>query len=429
MASERLYYDDSYTTRFTARVAATSVIAGGPAVELESTYFYPESGGQEADRGRLGASRVVDVQADEAGRVWHVLDEGVAGASGAAGGAGAAGTAGVASPESADSVAMPAVGEELAAEVDWPRRFEHMQQHTGQHILSAAFERVLDAPTVSSHLGEERNTLDVKLANATWNDVARAEEAANAIVWEAGEVLRHWADAETVKRFALRKPPQVSGRIRIVEVPGWDVSACGGTHTRRTGEIGVIKVLRWERVRDTLRFEFHCGSRAVRDHAWRIEAMAGAAKRRTMKELDLIPQLEKAAAERDELVRRVRDLTARIISGEAAERVARDSQGVAEFRDGWPREEARTFAFKCIEFGALWIAVAAGGPEPFIMIARARSGSGDVRALLPGLLERSAGKGGGSADAVQVSARDATAARTAWEWARAELPVLVNATG
>ena len=133
MASERLYYDDSYTTRFTARVAATSVIAGGPAVELESTYFYPESGGQEADRGRLGASRVVDVQADEAGRVWHLLD---------------AGAAGVASPESAGSVAMPAVGDELAAEVDWPRRFEHMQQHTGQHILSAAFERVLDAPTV-----------------------------------------------------------------------------------------------------------------------------------------------------------------------------------------------------------------------------------------------------------------------------------------
>ena len=417
MASERLYYDDSYTTRFTARVAATSVIAGGPAVELESTYFYPESGGQEADRGRLGASRVVDVQADEAGRVWHVLD------------AGAAGAAGVASPESAGSVAMPAVGDELAAEVDWPRRFEHMQQHTGQHILSAAFERVLDAPTVSSHLGEERNTLDVKLANATWNDVARAEEAANAIVWEAGEVLRHWADAETVKRFALRKPPQVSGRIRIVEVPGWDVSACGGTHTRRTGEIGVIKVLRWERVRDTLRFEFHCGSRAVRDYAWRIEAMAEAAKRRTMKELDLIPQLEKAATERDELARRVRDLTARIITGEAAERVARDPQGVAEFRDGWPRDDARSFAFKCIELGAPWIAVAAGGSDAFVMIARAKSGTCDVRALLPGLLERSAGKGGGSADAVQVSARDASTAKAAWEWACGELPAVLKAVG
>ena len=133
MPSDRLYYDDCYTTRFAARVAGRGEHAGRPAVELEATYFYPESGGQQADRGRLGDAPVVDVQADGEGRVWHVLD----------GGAG------------------DAPGIELSAEVDWTRRFDHMQQHTGQHVLSAAFERELGAPTLSSHLGEERGSIEV----------------------------------------------------------------------------------------------------------------------------------------------------------------------------------------------------------------------------------------------------------------------------
>src|SRR5262249_55182642 len=137
MASERLYYDDSYTTRFGARAARRSEHAGRPALELESTYFYPESGGQLADRGTLGGARVIDVQATDDGSVWHVMD------------------------------ALPAE-EELAAEVDWARRFDSMQQHTGQHILSAAFERVLRAPTVSSHLGEERSSVEVELGEPTW---------------------------------------------------------------------------------------------------------------------------------------------------------------------------------------------------------------------------------------------------------------------
>ncbi len=392
MASERRYYDDSYTTRFSARIAAVSEQGGKPAVELESTYFYPESGGQEADRGRIGTSRVIDVQAGDEGQVWHVLD-----------------------------APLPA-GEEFDAEIDWARRFEHMQQHTGQHVLSAAFERVLGAPTISSHLGEERNTVDVRLAAATWSDVARLEDVANAVVWEDREVLRHWADDESVGRFALRKPPKVSGRIRIVEIPDWDGSACGGTHTQRTGEIGVIKIVRWERVRDTLRFEFHCGIRAVRDHAWRVEALVEAARRRTIQDRDVIAHLERAATERDELSRRVKDLTARIAAGEAAKRVAQSPGGVAEMREVWPRDEARSFAYKCLELGSPWIAVAAAAPEPFVMIARPKSGSADLRALLPELRERAAGKGGGSADALQVNARDAAAARVAWEWAAKELP-------
>src|SRR5262249_16959507 len=144
---------------------------------------------------------------DDDGRVWHVLD---------------------------GAAAEPAG--EWDAELDWARRFDHMQAHTGQHILSAAFERELSAATVSSRLGEERCTIDLELPAADWRVAERIERAANAVVWEDREIVRHWVDDEGVKRFTLRKPPKFTGRIRIVEIPDWDVSACGGTHTRRTGE-------------------------------------------------------------------------------------------------------------------------------------------------------------------------------------------------
>src|SRR5262249_48752190 len=161
--------------------------------------FYPESGGQEADHGRLGAARVLDVQADESGRVWHVVDD-----------PGAAAAA------------------EVEAEIDWARRFDAMQQRTGQHILSAALERELGQASVSAHRGEERSTIESDRGEIDWSAIERLERAANRVVWEDREVLRHWVDDEGVRRFALRKPPVATGRIRIVEIPHWDVSACGG---------------------------------------------------------------------------------------------------------------------------------------------------------------------------------------------------------
>jgi alanyl-tRNA synthetase len=263
-----------------------------------------------------------------------------------------------------------------------------MQQHTGQHVLSAAFERVLDAATLSSHLGEERSSIELALADTDWRTVERVEEAANRVVWEDRPIERHWVDDEGVKRFALRKPPAVSGRIRIVEIPDWDVSACGGTHTRRTGEVGAIKVVRWEKVRGNTRFEFLCGSRALRDHAWRTEALLEAAKRRTLKDRELIAHLERAAAERDELAKRLRELTARAVAAEARERVGSPPRGVSEFFADRPRDELRTLALKCLEAGAPSVVLGAGAPEPAVIAGRAKGAGADLKALLPELLAR-----------------------------------------
>jgi alanyl-tRNA synthetase len=393
--SRRLYYDDSYTTRFAARIASRGEHEGRPAVELEQTYFYPESGGQEADRGRLAETPVIDVQAGADGRVWHVVERGTD------------------------------FDTELSAEIDWTRRFDHMQQHTGQHILSAAFERVVGAATLSSHLGEERSDIEIDRPAIDWESVSVIERAANQIVWEDRAIERHWVDDEGVKRFALRKPPKFSGRIRIVEIPEWDVSACGGTHTRRTGEVGVIKIVRWEKVRGHLRFEFLCGRRALADYAWRTEDLIEAARRRTLKDRELIQHLERAAAERDELKKRLQLLTTELVTREARDKAGDPPVGVAEFFDDRPRDELRLFAIKCLEARAPWVVAGTGDPDPALVVGRAKSGSADLRALLPDLLERAGGKGGGGADFLQIGATDAKAAEAAWSFARERVAELL----
>jgi alanyl-tRNA synthetase len=401
MPTERRYYDDSYTTRFRAPVARAGTVEGRPAVELVTTYFYPESGGQEADRGTLGPWSVIDVQAGADGAVWHLL-------------------------EGADSSPAFEPGAEVEGAIDWTRRFDHMQQHTGQHILSAAFERVLGATTVSSHLGEERSSIEIALADTDWTTIGNVEHAANAVVWRDVEIALHWVDDEGALRFELRKPPKFSGRIRIVEIPEWDVSACGGTHTRRTGEVGAIKIVRWEKVRGNLRFEFLCGARALRDHAWRTEDLLEAAKRRTLKDRELIAHLERAASERDDMKKQVRELTEQLMRAEAHERVGHPPRPVFEHRDAWPRDAVRMFAIKCLEAGAPWVVASAGSPEPVVIAARPKSGTLNLKDSVPELLEVTRGKGGGSPDLVQVTAADAVQAKagSAWmaSWMRAHLP-------
>jgi alanyl-tRNA synthetase len=396
MASQRLYYDDSYTTRFAARAVRSGEHRGRPAVELDATYFYPESGGQLADRGTLGSAPVIDVQADDEGVVWHVLE---------------------AAAEAPD---------ELDAVVDWTRRFDSMQQHTGQHILSAAFERVAGAATVSSHLGEERSAIEVALPDVTWERVHAIETAANRVVWDDRAVERHWTSEADLARFALRKPPPADragsgGRIRIVVIPDWDVSACGGTHTRRTGEVGAIKVVRWEKVRGNLRFEFLCGARALDDHAWRTEALVEGARRRTLKDRELLAHLERAAAERDELRRRLDELSERLLLADARTRVGDPPRPVSDFSASRSREEARRFAIKCLEAGAPWVSIGAAAPEPVVVVGRAKRIPLDLKALVPELLERSRGRGGGSPDLVQAAAADAESARAAWSWSLTQL--------
>lgn len=391
MASERRYYDDSYTTRFEGDILDVGAHAGRPAVELGVTWFYPESGGQLADIGMIAGSKVLDVQVDDESRVWHVVD-------------------------------TPPAGRALACEIDWARRFDHMQQHTGQHILSAAFERLKNATTISSTLGAEKSVIEVGLPDVDWRTVEAVEAAANQILWDDRALVLHWTDAEGIAKFPLRKAPKVTGRIRVVEVPEWDWSACGGTHTRRTGEVGAIKIVGWEKLRGNVRLTFLCGGRALRDHAWRTEALLDAAKRRSRGEHELLAHLERAMDERDELRKKLAEFTTKQLAEEARAAVGSPPQPVAVFASDRSREDTRMFAIQCLEAGAPWVVSATGGPEPQVVVGRAKGDAAlDLRTLVPEMRVAADGKGGGSPDMITIAAADAMCAKAAFELAKSRL--------
>ena len=230
--TDRLYYTDPYSREFDATVIRAESRDGRTFVVLDRTAFYPTSGGQPFDTGTLGAARVVDVVDDDDGNVVHVVEGDLA------------------------------AGETVHGAIDWTRRFDHMQQHTGQHVLSAAFDRLFGARTVSFHLGAAASTIDIGLELSP-RDLAAAEDDANRIVWEDRPVHIRFATAEEAAALPLRKETGRVGQLRLIEVHDFDLSACGGTHVSRTGAIGVIALGSWERFKGGQRVEFLCGGRAL----------------------------------------------------------------------------------------------------------------------------------------------------------------------
>lgn len=240
----RLYYADPYLRQFEATVTERLSWHGQPAVVLSRSAFYPTGGGQPHDTGWLQAVCVLDVVEREVDKaVIHVLEEELSG--------------GVC-PEPGPRV--------VTGEVDWPRRFDHMQQHTGQHLLSQAAERLLGAATVGFHLGEEVSTVDLDRAPLDAGQLDHLEAEANRIVFDNRPVVARFVSQGELASLPLRKLPKVSGPVRIVEIRDFDWSPCGGTHVRATGEVGLVKIVRAERRGSETRLEFLCGGRALTDY-------------------------------------------------------------------------------------------------------------------------------------------------------------------
>jgi len=258
--TERLYYNDSYLTEFRARVIESSPDLRR--VYLDRTAFYPTSGGQPFDIGTLGGVRVSEV-VDEDTRVAHILDE-------------------------------PLSEAEISGVIDWQRRFDHMQQHTGQHLLSAVLIGLFDATTVSFHLGAESSNIEVSRVLEP-EQIRQAEQRANQIVYENRPVDVSFRDSS--EDLGLRKPTDREGVIRIVSIQDLDRSACGGTHVRATGEIGSLLIRKQERIRGNLRIEFLCGMRAVKRARADFEALS-AIGRSFSSTLDETPALVAAQLEK-----------------------------------------------------------------------------------------------------------------------------------
>ena len=260
--TSRIYYTEAYRTLFEATVTACDTVDGRYHVTLDRTAFYPTSGGQPFDTGTLGGAAVTDVIDREDGEIAHV-------------------------------VAAPlATGAVVSGAIDWARRFEHMQQHTGQHVLSAAFDRLFQARTESFHMGAAAATIDLA-REVTPRQIAEAESEANRVVWEDRPVAIRFASPEEAAAMPLRKEPARTGPLRLVDVEGFDLSACGGTHVARTGGVGIIAVGGWEKFRQGTRVEFLCGGRALaRFRLWRDSLAA------TQKFLSVAPDEIAAAVER-----------------------------------------------------------------------------------------------------------------------------------
>jgi alanyl-tRNA synthetase len=368
--TERLYYTDAYRTEFDAVVLGVEPSGDSRVAILDRTAFYPASGGQPFDTGRLGEARVTDVVDADDGRILHVIDG-------------------------------PLEPGPVQGRVDWARRFDHMQQHTGQHILSAAFDRLAQAGTVSFHLGAASATIDLS-REVTSGDIARVERDANRIVWEDRPVTIRFAGDEEAARMQFRKEPARRGVLRVVEVEGYDTSACGGTHVARTGAVGIIAVASLERFKGGSRVEFVCGGRALASFGALRDSVAASVRLISVLPAELPAGIARLQAEAKDLKRQIKGLQGQL-AGVEAERLLREAGGAAVVAalDGWDPAGLKSVASAVVARPAT-VAVLFGPPAPASVVVARGDGAGvDCSAVLKGLTSRFGGKGGGRPDLAQ----------------------------
>jgi alanyl-tRNA synthetase len=374
--TERIYYTDAYAAAFEASVAERG--DGGRRVYLDRTAFYPTSGGQPHDLGQLGGVAVVDV-VDEGERIAHLLAEPL-GPAGRVGG-----------------------------RIDWARRLDHMQQHTGQHLLSAVLAELFGFATVSVHFGPETCTIDLDTPAIESAQAVAAEARANALVWEARPVTVTFEDAASAA--GLRKSPDRGGVIRVVTIHDVDRSACGGTHVRTTAEIGPVLLRRLERVRKAVRLEFVCGGRAL--HRARTDqlllARLAAQCSAAPDDLPAILESQRAELKAGAALRREADeALAGYRARELYDATAPDGNGrrFAVLRDAAALEPMRALgqAFAALPRAVLVATVAA---PPAVLVAASADSGLDAGASLKAALADVGGRGGGSARVAQGTVADA----------------------
>ena len=383
--TERLYYTEPSRRTFDATVVNAESADGRWQITLDQTAFYPTSGGQPFDTGTLGGAAVSDVIDREDGTIAHL----------------------VSGPLKA--------GDVVTGEIDWARRFDHMQQHTGQHVLSAAFDRLFGVRTESFHMGQLHPTTrttrggdpglsaTIDLAReVTAAEVAKAEDDANRVVWEDRPVVVRFATAEQAAAMPLRKESGRTGSLRLIDVQDYDLSACGGTHVERTGAIGVIAIGGWEKFRGGSRVEFLCGTRALqRFRLWR-DALAAVQKHLSVPPIEMAASIERMQDESKALQRTIRGFQEKLAAHEAAALLARGSTTIVEALEGWDAQGLKGIAAAATAAQANAVVVLFTTTTPaLVVVARGASAKVDAGAVLKQLTAKFGGKGGGKADLAQ----------------------------
>lgn len=384
-ATERLYYNDSHLIEFEARVIdVTERVSGWTAIVLDRTAFYPTGGGQPSDTGTLNGSRVVECIDDGERGVLHVV-QGVA----------------------------PGRDAIVAGRVDWSRRLDHMQQHTGQHILSQAFVSLFNAPTKGFRVLESVCEIDVELANPTTEIIERAVELANNVVWEDRAITIHNVSAEQAAAMPLRKESSREGELRLIEIEGFDLTPCGGTHAYRTGEVGMIAMRSWERAKGLVRIEFVAGMRALADYRRANKSAREVAALFSTGRDDVGQHAAQLVEENKELRRQVRALE-EVAAGVEAQKLfssaavgADGTRVVAHVFDGRDSEFLKRVAHTLIA-NPQTIALLGSREKDTarLVFARSTDAAGDMSALMREACTLLEGRGGGRPDMAQGGGRN-----------------------
>jgi alanyl-tRNA synthetase len=374
--TERLYYRDSYLLEFTATVLEQRARDGKPAVELDRTAFYPASGGQPCDTGILGTANVLEVEETPSGSILHILDSSL--------------------PPG------PVTGR-----VDWERRFDHMQQHSGQHVLSQAFLETAGAATASFHLGRETSTIDIGITRPSPEQIRAAEALATRTVFEDRPVAVINARPEELAVLGLRKESQRQGEVRVIEIEGFDRSPCGGTHVRRTGEIGLIAALGWEHYKGMTRIEFVCGGRALNALRHARDLLDRLGGQFSAHASDLPRLAAKLLDERSQLQRENARLIEKMLEIEALELLSSADKSIRPITvcrnyDHRDLENVKILARK-LTAGAGIVAILGTVPDSAqIVVAKSSDVSGDCGLAVRQAAAALGGRGGGKADMAQA---------------------------
>jgi len=381
MTTKRLYYDDAFAQEFSAEVLGCEPVSAAALpvdpvwrVRLDRTAFYPTSGGQPHDTGRLGDARVLDVL-DEEDEIIHVVDKPIA------------------------------IGS-VKGIIDWDRRFDHMQQHTGQHVLSAVFHSRFALPTVSFHLGSHVCTIDVRGREPTQEILGSAMATANDVVYADRAINVKYGSAEELAAAGVRKNVKRAGTLRAIEIDSLELQPCGGTHVQHTGQIGMIFVRGVSRIRQDSRVEFACGRRAERLAREDFATLRAVAQRLNCSPQEAVSASERVVAEREAhfksahaSIQRLAEMDARAYLREVA--VGADGlRVVAKLFENEPPEYVQSFAREVAQ-AENTVALLVRGEDGQVFFSQHPSAKKDMNALLAEALKHVAGKGGGSRDSAR----------------------------
>lgn len=373
--TERLYYSDSHLIEFDARVVdLTDRVSGWTAVVLDRTAFYPTGGGQPSDTGTLNGARVVECIDDGDNGVLHVVQG-----------------------------AAPARDALVHGRVDWSRRLDHMQQHTGQHILSQAFITLFNAPTKSFRVLEDSCQIDVDLNNPTTEIIERGVELANNVIWEDRAITIRSVTSDEASELPLRKEPARDGDLRLIEIEGFDLTPCGGTHAYRTGEVGMIAVRSWERAKGLTRIEFVAGTRALADYRKANKSARDVAALFSTGRDDAPLLASQMVAEHKELNRRIRMLEEVAAEVEAQKLLLSAQNGVVmQIFDGRDAESLKKLAHAVVANPqTIALLGARDGDTARLVFARSADAIVDMSVLMREACTALDGRGGGRPDMAQ----------------------------